>query len=505
MYRLICGGLFLLIFAQAKASHSEFKAVIDLHDEQDWSLITKMDLSAIYQTLKLDHPAALLQVDDLDFIKQLKEGYQQAFVQAQQVDNYDEYRAVLNTYTARFDDLHIATKPTTLMSKTWWPGFVIHLQDGRWVVTDTAESLGGWSTQLPQKGMELLSCDDVSVAQWAQRTLGTYMANWAVEAQRARVSPWLFLGEMGIEQFEPRPRQCVFAYQLEQVSLPVVWQQTATMRLHELVMSQSVGKVAGFGISKFKNGYWISFGALGGEVDELVFEIERFQQYIRQAEFVVLDVRGNYGGDSHYANRIAMALYGDDYARAAIAQPFGDLPNQHAYRVSKANLRQLEDYLTQAKLSYAEDDPYVVYLQSMRDQVKAAMALGLELAPAVSMDVRAMGRTPMGDNSGSLFKGQVLLLTDNGCFSSCLLLTDLFLRLGAMQVGRTTNMMSRYYDTKMSYLPSGLSTFVTLTKVDFGAPKHLGPFKPRYTYGGDMSNTQKLKSWVLDLLAADRD
>lgn len=91
-----------------------------------------------------------------------------------------------------------------------------------------------------------------------------------------------------------------------------------------------------------------------------------------------------------------------------------------------------------------------------------------------------------------LYKGQLVLLTDVGCFNSCLLMTELFLNLGAVQMGRTTSCMNRYYDANRDNINTSHS-------------KPLGPFKPRYIYSGDISNTQKLKSWVSDLLSADRD
>jgi hypothetical protein len=49
-------------------------------------------------------------------------------------------------------------------------------------------------------------------------------------------------------------------------------------------------------------------------------------------------------------------------------------------------------------------------------------------------------------------KGRLLLLTDNFCFSSCLVVTDDFRRLGAFHVGQTTDAATRFTEVREEYL-----------------------------------------------------
>jgi hypothetical protein len=61
----------------------------------------------------------------------------------------------------------------------------------------------------------------------------------------------------------------------------------------------------------------------------------------------------------------------------------------------------------------------------------------------------------------SELKGRLFLLTDNSCFSSCLILVDDFKRLGATQIGRATDANTHYQEVRDQLLPSGLVKFST--------------------------------------------
>jgi hypothetical protein len=59
-------------------------------------------------------------------------------------------------------------------------------------------------------------------------------------------------------------------------------------------------------------------------------------------------------------------------------------------------------------------------------------------------------------------KGRLILLTDNLCFSSCLVVTDDFRTLGAFHIGQTTDAATHFNEVREQYLPSGYSLFSTL-------------------------------------------
>jgi hypothetical protein len=104
----------------------------------------------------------------------------------------------------------------------------------------------------------------------------------------------------------------------------------------------------------------------------------------------------------------------------------------------------------------------------------------------------------------SLMKGRLILLTDNSCFSSCLLVTDQFRRLGALHVGETTDANTHYMEVREERLPSGLSMFSTLQAVDPAAPMQIGPFEPSVRFEGSIADTVALERWIAALAAAPR-
>lgn len=98
------------------------------------------------------------------------------------------------------------------------------------------------------------------------------------------------------------------------------------------------------------------------------------------------------------------------------------------------------------------------------------------------------------------FPKRVVLVTDHSCFSSCLLVTDLFRKKGALHVGEATDAATRYFEVREDTLPSGLSGFSTLQAMHNGSPIEIGPFVPTVEFEGDISDTAALESWIPTLL-----
>jgi hypothetical protein len=62
----------------------------------------------------------------------------------------------------------------------------------------------------------------------------------------------------------------------------------------------------------------------------------------------------------------------------------------------------------------------------------------------------------MATQPPSLMKGRLILLTDNLCFSSCLVVTDDFRTLHAFHIGRTTDAATHFIEVREQYLPSAI-------------------------------------------------
>jgi hypothetical protein len=144
----------------------------------------------------------------------------------------------------------------------------------------------------------------------------------------------------------------------------------------------------------------------------------------------------------------------------------------------------------------------VAMWQGELDSLRAARAQGRDLAPAP----RPCGPPPAGPaGQDSLpaptLAGRLVLVTDHACFSSCLLMADLFRTIGALHVGQGTDFSTRYMEVRSFPLPSGLGRFATLQKVAFGTAPRLGPFEPAVPYPGPIDDTDGLEQWVARVVA----
>ena len=95
-------------------------------------------------------------------------------------------------------------------------------------------------------------------------------------------------------------------------------------------------------VSPFADGYWIGLPTLTNDAARVVDVVRARQSALRAAPMVVLDLRGNSGGNSQYAVEIARALVGD--ARVAAAdRPSGSCTGMY-WRVSKGNSAALRNF-----------------------------------------------------------------------------------------------------------------------------------------------------------------
>jgi len=166
-----------------------------------------------------------------------------------------------------------------------------------------------------------------------------------------------------------------------------------------------------------------------------------------------------------------------------------------AWHASEGNINNLEFLLQAVELQGGPEVKKI--LQDQLRAARAAFAEGKAFSGSITCPV-APPRPAVATQPSSLMKGRLILLTDNLCFSSCLLVTDDFRTLGAFHIGQTTDAATHFIEVREQYLPSGYSLFSTLQSViDPGGPSQVGPFQPALTYSGDIADTAALEAWVI--------
>jgi hypothetical protein len=455
--------------------------------EQAWNTLAKADVDAALQLVEENHPGSARELGDVKFQSLLRNARANAERRLPLVRDFGGHAALLNGLANDFRDGHIMSNPLVSPGRRIWSGLVIARSGGRWVVAGQ-EVTGNEASLL---GASLLSCDGIEADRFARDRIGTFYAHPDIEADMAGKAYSLLLDDMN--PFVTRATSCRFQ-QADGTSLDLKlnWRSVSVRTIEKLIVESAKPARAGMGVSTFAGGHWIALETLGNDAAGVVEQARSQQDALRASAMVVLDLRGNSGGNSQYAAEIARALVGNARVEAVEA-PTSDCTGMY-WRASKDNAAALRKF---ANALPADRAPQ---WKLQADALERAVVEQAGFSPRLpACATKEPKREPRKQRlPASLMKGKLVLLTDRACFSSCLIATDLFRKLGALHVGEATDMSTRYMEIRDIVLPSGLRTFSTLQKVAVGLGD-FGPYEPKLVYPGSLSEDEKVKAWVAAL------
>jgi hypothetical protein len=448
-----------------------------------WRELTRSDVEAAYNLLIEDHPALSTTINDAAFRARLDSGRALALERAGQVRTIEGYFATMAGLANAAGDKHIRWRSPYVANTVQWAGLVMTRRGERFVVF----SHTGADADASLEGATLVSCDGVAADTFAEVKLGGFTAVWSIEAQRIQSAPSLLID--GGNPFVMRPAACVFEREGRQIEHRLQWREIARAELAPLVRPALNRGAAGYGVRAFDGGVWIALQGLDDQAAAVVSAVREQQAQLRAAPVVVLDMRGNGGGNSAFGTQIAEVLFGGARFRHMIGG--GGQNCSTVWRVSPRNIETMRSYMTR----FADSNPE--FARDMRDVVERAeraQAVGEEFTGRTTC---SGGRPAAGQPPAQASAGRIVLLTDNACFSSCLIVADAFRRLGALHLGQATDAATHYFEVREERLPSGLSHFSTLQAFSPATPAQLGPFEPDVAYDGDISDTSALEAWVV--------
>lgn len=458
-----------------------------------WRALTQGDVEAAYRMLSEDHPGAVEAVGDAAFRRRLEQAHSAALERAGRVASVEGYFATMAAFATAIGDKHIWSRPLLTPATMDWAGILVASRGSAWVVADEDAAADG----APLLGARLVSCDGVAADALAEQRLGTYRAVWSVGAQRIAAAPWLLTDDGN--PFLERPGRCRFEQAGQSRDVALRWRTSRRTELAPRFARVVPRGAPGFGVRRVGDGYWIALQSLGDQAGPVVEAVRAQAAAMRAARFVVLDLRGNGGGNSLYGDQIAEALLGADFVRQSSAQSECNT----VWRLSDRNLRHL-DRLQQDVVARMGPEQGAFFVRAYRDAVAAHAAGRPFSGPTTCAAVDSSTAAPAPGRPASAFPGRLVLLTDHVCFSSCLIVTDRFRQLGALHVGEETDAATRYYEVREDRLPSGLSMFSTLQALSPGSPAQVGPFAPEVAFDGDVSDTAALETWVQNLVSPPR-
>lgn len=449
-----------------------------------WRALTQMDVEAAHKLLVDNHPAATHTVDDPAFMAALRGAYADARAHALKVTNYPGYVATLGAFANAMGDGHIWSHPLYVPNIIQWAGIMTAKRGSNWIVASEDQTIAGDDIV----GTRIVSCDGVAVDDFARDTLGRYQRVWSVEAMRVLAAPRLLVDEGN--PFVKRPSACVVEQNGAQRAIMLHWKNIS--RAAFVASIKGVTGKAGYGIRRVGSGTWISIETLGVQAQAVIDAAKAQQEQLRNAPYVVVDVRGNGGGDDDYGRKLADILYGHDYAVSRIGQGGDDAACQPVWRASPENIKAV-DAEAQVFARTGETMGAKEYSEAVIAMRKALQAHRELTGNPTCVPPQS---TPIAANAPSLMRGRVILLTNSVCFSSCINVAGFFRQLGATLVGQTTGADTHFSEVREITLPSSLSTFSTLQAIESDLPRAVGPYAPDVPYNGDISDTAALEKWI---------
>ncbi|WP_415288557.1 S41 family peptidase [Brevundimonas sp. S1H14] len=485
MKRFLASCAACLAMTSAAQAQEASDAAKPMDQPRDWSATLVQDATGLHDIMIDSHPGTY---DPLNpaFRPRLEEGLTVALERARTTSDAGGWWWALRAYVASFEDGHVGinvTQPNYGFA-TRWPGFLTVYRGADQVVADRDEA----DAATPPLGAKLIDCDGVAAEALAEQRIGQFRGRWFLEAQRVLFGEWQFLSAQN--PWISEMRQCRFEADGATRTYALSWRATPDdLGARRAKLAQRAWP--DFGLKHFDDGgMWISTPSFNGdpssethaELTALIADMKTKQEALRAAPYVVLDLRGNGGGSSHWSQLMAQILWGDDWM---IAHPEPAIEAVE-WRASDGNIAQISDFLGQLRASNGSPE-YITWAETAVNGMKTAQAAGQTYWRSANDEAPEDAGPP--PPAPQLMAGRVYVLTDSSCGSACLDAVDLWKTAGAVQVGRETSADTVYMEIRNPTLPSGLAQIAVPMKVYRGRARgNNEPQRPQYVIEGDMSD-----------------
>lgn len=463
-------------------------------EPRDWSATLVQDATALHDVIVDSHPG-YYDTQNPGFRAKVDDGLALALERAKTTTTPGGWWWAMRAYVAGFDDGHLQLGLKASGGfPTRWPGFLTIYKGADQVVADRDEA----DASAPPLGARLIDCDGVSADRLAEQRIGAFRGRWFLESQHALLGDWQFLNASN--PWISEMRQCRFESGGQTRSYALTWRSVETADLSARRTKVARRASPDFGMRTLDDGgLWLSMPSFNGDpagephkaLTALLAEAEAKQADLRAAPYVVLDLRGNGGGSSHWSENLAVILWGVDWLRAHNTPPIEAIE----WRASDANLAAVQSYLDEWTAA-GESEERINWARAIVDGMTASQTVGLPYWRDEASPRQAL----QGPPPAQLVHGPVYVLTDPGCGSACLDAVDTWKAAGAIQIGRETSADTVYMDIRGQDTASGLAEIAIPMKVWRGRARgNNEPQRPTFTYDGDLTDDAALAAWVKTL------
>jgi len=455
-----------------------------------WRAMADEDLAFIHDVLQAQHPGAI-DAENPGFAQWLDGGFARSRELLPRVAGLNGYEQVLRHYVNGFADEHVYLDVRVMSRWQAWPGIAMAWDGQRFVVHQA-------DADTPARDAVLESCDGRDAETLWRENVQPFFGREGMPADRYVHAPRVLLAG----PLSERPASCRFSFNGETRDVALQWRLVSPETRDKAIASAAPGSREALGIRAFgDNGAWITLPTFGvqGDGAEAMKRVMAELRGFRDADFIVVDVRGNSGGSSWWGRLFVEELYGQDYARFVESERAAKLgPITVDYRVTAENVAHFEGMDAMVKDQLGEDsDTYAKYL---------AFVLGMRETLARGEDLYTVHDTTPASAPAATpaFAGKLVFLTDAICVSACLDFADYVHGLPRVtHAGQPTSADTAYMEVRDVALPSGNGSLSFATKVyrGGGPDRGRGPggfYAPERLYVGDITDTRAVERWVVE-------
>ncbi|MCE5990464.1 S41 family peptidase [Pseudomonas sp. NY15349] len=446
------------------------------------------DLSAVHQLIVSSHPGAIDQENKV-FTDWVERGYQEAKQLALRVRSERDAQAVLGFYVSGFKDGHVGVYQSR-KGKSSWAGFMLDMRGEDLVVGRVAKA---WPVPLPPIGSKIISCDGKTVREVLGNEISPY-----VDRRLNLKSTWGHLAKyLTVDDADypvlarKRAANCLAVLPGGvQQHFALAWQEDRGQLKDFLTRPQPPQALRNLGGGR----YWVHASNFAPSTPESA-SLEKMLDTLGtldDAKLVVLDTRGNRGGNSLVGARILSALLGEQFVES-----LSQSSRSYAmWRVSPLALATLNSALAGMESDYGKHSEAYKFVAGMRKSMSAALVKREDWLR--QPETSSIDQDRFKDSSPKPFKGQLVLVTDSFCSSACLDFADAVLAVpGTTHFGLSTSGDTLYIDIGSHVLPSGAQFWLPL-KVWRGRVRgNNQSYDPQYVFDGDINDTPAVQKWVL--------
>ncbi len=450
----------------------------------DWATEASRDLAAMHDLIRDNHPGP---VDEQNpgFRNWLEDGLRILHGQADAVRTEHDYRMVLLTYANGFADYHLDVRFRS-SERELWPGFLTRTDSvggpSRVVLVEDAPGI--------EVGDVLVGCGAVAVSELLEERVLRPRTNPTQPQRLILTSPWLTV--VSADDREGQTLQCRFGTRTGLHAVSMRWRTIDEATLSSRIAEASGIAIPALGLRKIGDVWLISLpsftwnGPDAARMHALVATLNDHALELHAARHVVLDLRGNGGGNSQWGEDVASALWGKSSVEAIEDSDDGTVDWRVSTRDRDAIRADAADMLAGGHPEGA------VQWNNLVREMEQALRAG---KPLMREADTPQPRLPPGP---SPFLHRVLVLTEPHCASACLDFVDLLNRLpGTERIGLPTGADTDYLDLASAPLPSGVASLVYAMKVYRHRTRAANAaYEPVLAWPGGLMTDTSLSRWV---------